>query len=69
MISEMQERIWTSFVAENMIINLSPLFKRLENRVYLGPGLLKNSILNCFRCPILYGDKRICSKHSFKNDF
>ena len=65
----MQGRLWTSLVTEDVIINLSPLFKRLENGVYLGPGLLKNNILKCFRWPILYSNETICSKHSFKNDF
>ena len=65
----MQGRIWTSLVTEDVIINLSPLFKRLENGVYLGPGLLKNSILKCFMWPILYGNETIFSKHSFKMIF
>ena len=57
-------------VTEDVIINLSLLFKRLENGVYLGPGLLKNNILKYFRWPNLYGNETICSKHySFKNDF
>ena len=51
----MQGRISASLVTDNMIINLSPVFKRLESDVYLGPGLLKSNILKCFRWPILYG--------------
>ena len=63
----MQGHIWTSLVIEDVIINLSPLFKGLEKGVYLGPGLLKDK---CFWWPILYGNETICSKHySFKNYF
>ena len=59
----MQGSIWTALVTEDRIINLSPVFKRLEEGVYLGPGLLKNNILKCFRWPILYGNETVCSKH------
>ena len=45
-----------ALVTEDLIINLSPVFKRLEDVVYLGPGLLKNNVLECFRWPILYGN-------------
>ena len=55
MISEMQGRIYTSLVTEDVIINFSPVIKRLENGVKLGPGLLlKNNILKYARWPILY---------------
>ena len=36
LISEMQGRIWTSLVTEDVIVNLSPMFKRLEDGVDLG---------------------------------
>ena len=36
-------------VTEDVIINFLPVFKRLEDVVYLCPGLLKNNILKCFR--------------------
>ena len=53
-----------------MIINLSPVFKRLEVGVYLGSGLLENNILKYFRWPVLYGNEAVCSKHySFKKLF
>ena len=58
---EMQGRIQTSLVTEDMIINFSPVSKRLEADVNLGPGLLKNNILNCFQWPILYYRKNIQS--------
>ena len=58
----MQGSIWTPLVTEDRIINLSPVFKRLEEGVYLGPGLLKNNILKCFRWPILCGNETVCSK-------
>ena len=34
---------------EDIIINISLVFKHLENSIYLGPGLLKNKILKCFQ--------------------
>ena len=37
----MQGRIYTSLVTEDVIINFSPVSKRLEDGVNLGPGLLK----------------------------
>ena len=43
-------------VNEGVIINFSPVFKRLEDGVYLGSGLLKN-ILKYFRWSILYGNE------------
>ena len=54
LINEMHRRLWTSLLTENVIIKFSPVFKRLEGGVNLGPGLLKNNILKCFRWPILY---------------
>ena len=50
-------------VTEDVIINFSPMFKRLEDGVYLGPGLLKNNIVKYFWWPILYGNETVCSKH------
>ena len=47
-----------------MIINFLPVFKRLEDGVYLDLGLLKNVILKCFRWPIFYSNETVCSKHS-----
>ena len=44
-------------VTEDVIINLSAMFKRLEDGLYLGPGLLKSIILKCFWWPILYYQK------------
>ena len=59
-----------ALVTEDLIINLSPVFKRLEDVVYLGPGLLKSNVLECFRWPILYGNKMVYSKHnSLEIDF
>ena len=37
----MQGRIYTSLVTEDVIINFSPVSKRLEDRVEPGPGLLQ----------------------------
>ena len=66
----MQGRIQTSLVTEHLIINLSPVFKWLEDGVCLGPGLLKNNILKCFWWSILYGIETVCSTHySSKNNF
>ena len=62
-------------VTGDMIINFSPVFTRLEVGVYLGPELLKNNIMKCFRWPILYYPKNVwnetvCSQHcSFKSAF
>ena len=56
-------------VNEGVIINFSPVFKRLEDGVYLGSGLLKN-ILKYFRWSILYGNETVCSRnYSFKKLF
>ena len=56
-------------VNEGVIINFSPVFKRLEDDVYLGSGLLKN-ILKYFRWSILYGNETVCSRnYSFKKLF
>ena len=46
----MEGRILTPLVTEDVIINFSPVSKRLEEGVKLGPGLLlKNNVLKCFR--------------------
>ena len=42
-------------VTEVVLINFSPVFKRLEGGVCLGPRLLK-----CFRLLILYHQKKKC---------
>ena len=43
-----------SLITEDVFINLSSVFKRLEDDVYLGLGLLKNNILKCSRWPKLF---------------
>ena len=59
-----------SLLIEDVIINLSPVLKRLEGGVYLDPGLLKNNILKCFWWSILYGRETVSSKcYSFKSYF
>ena len=49
----MQGRIQTPMVTEDVLINLSPIFKRLE----------KKNIVKCFRWLILNGNETVCSKH------
>ena len=44
----MQGRIYTSLVTEDVIINFSPVSKRLEDGVNLGPGLLKKQHIEMF---------------------
>ena len=63
MISEMQGRIETSLVTEDVITDFTPVLKALEDGVYFDPGLLKNSILKCFWWLILHGNEKVYSKH------
>ena len=58
-------RIQTSLVTEDAIVNLSPVFKWLEDKAHLDHGQLKNNILKWFRWPILNGNETVCSKHYF----
>ena len=69
MISEMQGRIKTSLVTKDVIVNLSPMFKRLESDVYLCTGLLKNNILKCFRWPVLYGMIHLVRTQNFSKNY
>ena len=46
-------------VTEDVIIKFPPVSKQLEDSVNLGPALLKNKTLKCFRWPILYYRKNI----------
>ena len=69
MISGMQGRIKTSLVTKDVIVNLSPMFKRLESDVYLCPELLKNNILKCFRWPVLYGMIHLVRTQNFSKNY
>ena len=69
MISEMQGRIKTSLVTKDVIVNLSPVFKRLESDVYLCRGLLKNNILKCFRWPVFYGMIHLVRTQNFSKNY
>ena len=44
----MQGRIYTSLVTEDVIINFSPVSKRLEDGVNLSPALLKKQHIEMF---------------------
>ena len=63
--NEVQGRVQTSLVTEDMTVNLSPVFKQTEDRVQLGHEYLKNNILKCFRWPILNGNETVSSKYYF----
>ena len=59
----MQERIETSLVTEDVIINFSSLFKRLEDGAHFGPELLKNKMLKCFWWAFLYCNETVSSSN------
>ena len=65
----MQGHIWMSLVTEDVIINFSPVPKRLEDGVNLGPGLLKKQHIEMFSVGNFVLSKKkishetVCSKH------
>ena len=65
----MQGLIKTSSVTKDEIINLSPVFKRLEDGVHLGHGYLKNNILKCSWWPILNEIETVCFNQYFKKQW